>query len=246
MNGFVTRDLGLIPYRDGYALQLETHDRVATGLEPPTLLLLEHERVITHGRKDGAETNLNVSLERLTASGIEVVMTERGGTVTYHGPGQLVAYAIFPVGRRVRDFLRRLENVQIRLLETYKLVARPNPGYAGVYVGADKIGSIGVAIKRNVALHGLALNVNTNLRDFELIVPCGLTDTRMTSLERLLGRTLEMNEVKAGLEAAFGAEFAEYRWSDELRGLEVAYEASDADQPKPSEIQVRSEIQVPA
>jgi lipoyl(octanoyl) transferase len=232
VTGFTCRDLGTIRYGEAYALQLETHDRVAQGLEPPTLLLLEHSRVITHGRKDEIGTNLIASPERLESAGIELVMTERGGTVTYHGPGQLVAYPIFPVGRRVRDFLRRLENVQIRVLETYGVQARPNPGYAGVYVGEDKIGSIGVAIKRNVALHGLALNINTQLEDFELIVPCGLTGTRMTSLQHLLGRTIEMTEVKSRLEAAFRLEFAEYRWIDELRGLEIAYEHS------PSEIQV--------
>ena len=121
---------------------------------------------------------------------MRIDFSERGGTATYHGPGQLVAYPIFPVGRRVRDFLRRLENVQIRTLATYGLEARPNPGYAGVYVGDDKIGSIGVAIRQNVALHGLALNVNTRLADFELITPCGLTDTRMTSMQKLLGREI--------------------------------------------------------
>ena len=223
MKGFLSRDLGLLPYREAYALQLQTHARVADGLEPPTLLLLEHPRVISHGRKDELGTNVIASPETLEASGIAVVMTERGGTVTYHGPGQLVAYPIFPVGRRVRDFLRRLENVQILVLQAYGLEARPNPGYAGVYVNEDKIGSIGVAIKRNVAIHGLALNVNTNLEDFELIVPCGLTGTRMTSLQKLLGRSVDMNEVKIRLEAAFRSEFAEYRWTDELRGLEVAY-----------------------
>ncbi len=238
MTGFTCRDLGTIRYGEAYALQLETHDRVALGLEPPTLLLLEHHRVITHGRKDEIGTNLLASPESLEADGIEMVMTERGGTVTYHGPGQLVAYPIFPVGRRVRDFLRRLENVQIRVLETYGLQAKPNPGYAGVYVGEDKIGSIGVAIKRNVALHGLALNINTQLEDFDLIVPCGLTDTRMTSLQKLLGRTIDMTEVKSRLEAAFRLEFAEYRWIDELRGLEVAYENSLEHS--------TSEIQVPA
>jgi lipoyl(octanoyl) transferase len=224
VNGFVCRKLGLVPYPEAYALQLETHARVAEGLSMPTLFLLEHPKVITHGRKDDPETNLLASSHSLQAAGIEVIMTERGGTVTYHGPGQLVAYPIFPVGRRVRDFLRRLENVQIRVLESYGLEARPNPGYAGVYVGDDKIGSIGVAIKRNVALHGLALNVNTQLEDFDLIVPCGLADTRMTSLQKLLGAPLEIDVVAAKLEQAFHDEFAEYRWGDELQGLEVAYE----------------------
>jgi lipoyl(octanoyl) transferase len=127
---FITRDLGLLPYREAYALQLETHARVVAG-DPPELLLLEHPRVITHGRKDDETTNLLTPPDILERLGIEVIPTERGGTATYHGPGQLVAYPIFPVGRRVRDFLRRLENVQIQLLDQYGLEARPNPGYAG-------------------------------------------------------------------------------------------------------------------
>jgi lipoyl(octanoyl) transferase len=220
--GFITRDLGLTPYREGYASQLGAHARVVAG-GVPELLLLEHHRVITQGRKDGETTNLVASLEELVFLGVEVVPTERGGTATYHGPGQLVAYPIFPVGRRVRDFLRRLENVQITVLETYGLEARPNPGYAGVFVGDDKIGSIGVAIRQNVALHGLALNVNTRLEDFDLITPCGLTDTHMTSMQKLLGHELPMLEVKKQLEAAFMAEFDGYKWLEERRGEDVAY-----------------------
>jgi lipoyl(octanoyl) transferase len=215
---FITRDLGLMPYRDAYALQLETHSRVALG-GTPELLLLEHPRVITHGRKDDETTNLVTPLEVLARLNIEVIATERGGTATYHGPGQLVAYPIFPVGRRVRDFLRRLEDVQIQLLAQYEIQARPNPGYAGVYVGDDKIGSIGAAIRQNVALHGLALNINTNLEDFDLIIPCGLTDTRMTSLQKLLGREVPMHEAKQGLREAFELEFRDYKWIDELKAV---------------------------
>jgi lipoyl(octanoyl) transferase len=140
-----------------------------------------------------------------------VIATERGGTATYHGIGQLVAYPIFRVGRKVRDFLRRLEDVQIWVLAQYGLQARPNPGYAGVYVGDDKIGSIGVAIKQNVAIHGLALNINTNLADFDLIVPCGLQDTQMTSLQKLLGYEVPMLEVKKQLIEAFRLEFTSFR-----------------------------------
>jgi lipoyl(octanoyl) transferase len=218
---FTVSDLGLVPYREAYALQLAAHARVVAG-GAPELLLLEHPRVVTHGRKDTEDTNLVLSPEALRRMGIEVVATERGGTATYHGPGQLVAYPIFPVGRRVRDFLRRLENVQIKVLEDYGLTARPNPGYAGVYVGDDKIGSIGVAVRQHVAMHGLALNINTNLADFDLIVPCGLTDTRMTSLERILGRPVPMPKVKAAMEAAFRAEFMAYKWLEAWRGEDVA------------------------
>ncbi len=217
---FITKDLGVMPYQQAYALQLETHARVVAGATP-ALLLLEHPRVITHGRKDTETTNLVTPLEVLAKLGIDVISTERGGTATYHGLGQLVAYPIFPVGRKVRDFLRRLEQVQIRLLEQYGVLAQGNPGYAGVYVESDKIGSIGVAIRQNVALHGLALNINTNLADFDLIIPCGLTDTRMTSLEKILGHSIPMPEAKAHLERAFRLEFAEYKWLEERA---VSYE----------------------
>ncbi len=207
---FVAQDLGVVPYQKAYALQLEAHARVAAG-GTPELLLLEHPRVITHGRKDLLDTNLLFPLETLARLGIDVVATERGGTATYHGLGQLVAYPIFRVGRKVRDFLRRLENVQIWVLAQYGLQARPNPGYAGVYVGDDKIGSIGVAIKQNVAIHGLALNINTNLADFDLIVPCGLQDTQMTSMQKLLGYEIPMLEVKKQLIEAFRLEFTSFR-----------------------------------
>ncbi len=207
---FVVHDLGVVPYQKAYVLQLEAHARVVAG-GTPELLLLEHSRVITHGRKDLPDTNLLYPLETLARLGIDVVATERGGTATYHGLGQLVAYPIFRVGRKVRDFLRRLENVQIWVLAQYGLQARPNPGYAGVYVGDDKIGSIGVAIKQNVAIHGLALNINTNLADFDLIVPCGFQDTQMTSLQKLLGYEIPMNEVKKHLIEAFRLEFTDFR-----------------------------------
>jgi lipoyl(octanoyl) transferase len=207
---FVVRDLGVVPYQQGYALQLEAHARVVAG-GTPELLLCEHPRVITHGRKDSPDTNLLFPVDTLARLGIDVIATERGGTATYHGLGQLVAYPIFTVGRKVRDFLRRLENVQIWVLAQYDVQARPNPGYAGVYVGDNKIGSIGVAIKQNVAIHGLALNVNTNLKDFDLIVPCGLQDTRMTSLQKVLGHEIPMFEVKKHLVKAFKLEFTSFR-----------------------------------
>ena len=204
-----------VPYVEGLELQRAVHRSVVSGERPDTVIFLEHPSVYTAGKRTAPE-------ERPT-NGTPVIDADRGGKITWHGPGQLVAYPIVPVGRRVRDFLRRLENVQIRLLETYGLEARPNPGYAGVYIGDDKIGSIGVAIRGNVALHGLALNVNTRLEDFKLITPCGLTDTRMTSMQKLLGREIPMLEVKARLEAAFRAEFAGYKWLEERRGEEVAY-----------------------
>ncbi len=178
--------------------------------------------MLTLGRKAREGGNILAPRALLAANSIEVFEVERGGDVTYHGPGQMVAYAIFPVGRRVRDFLRLLEQVFVDVVGGYGLAARANPGYAGVYVAPrevggrmtdQKIASIGVAVQRDVALHGAALNVSTNLDHFDLILPCGLQDTRMTSLARELGRELDMAEVKARTVRAFQDVFASYDWT---------------------------------
>ena len=224
---FDVLDLGLLPYQDAWALQKQHHARVAAGGRP-TLLLLEHPAVLTLGRKAREGNNIVVTREYLDAQGIAVHEVERGGDVTYHGPGQLVAYAIFPVGRRVRDFLRLLEAACVRALATLGLPdARPNPGYAGVYLdsrhvnGRDydqKIASIGVAVKQDVAFHGVGLNVSTNLQHFELILPCGLVDTQMTSVaneyqRRGLGAAPSMEQAKRALADAFAYEFQTYDWT---------------------------------
>ena len=226
-SAFDILDLGLMPYPEAWARQKEHHARVADGGRP-TLLLVEHPAVLTLGRKAKEGENIVVTRDSLAAQGIEVFEVERGGDVTYHGPGQLVAYAIFPVGRRVRDFLRLLEQSVVTALHTLGLPdARPNPGYAGVYVAdrevngltrRQKICSIGVAVKRDVALHGVGLNVTTNLGHFDLIVPCGLTDTQMTSVAREyelrgLGRQASVNAAKQALADAFETIFATYDWS---------------------------------
>lgn len=224
---FDVLDLGLTPYRDAWDLQKQHHERVAAGGRP-ALLLVEHPPVLTLGRKAREGTNIIVTRDYLNTQGIEVLEVERGGDVTYHGPGQLVAYAIFPVGRRVADFLRLLEQATIGALHDLGLNdARPNPGYAGVYVTErdvngltydQKIASFGVAVQRNVALHGLALNVNPNLAHFELIVPCGLTQTHMTSVQREydlrgLNTAASMQGAKDALTRAFHTTFAQYDWT---------------------------------
>ncbi|GGM10524.1 lipoyl(octanoyl) transferase LipB [Deinococcus aerophilus] len=224
---FEVMDLGTVPYRDAWALQKEHHARVVAGGHS-ALLLVEHPPVLTLGRKAREGSNIVVTREYLAAQGIEVLEVERGGDVTYHGPGQLVAYAIFPVGRRVQDFLRLLEGATITALNALGLPdARPNPGYAGVYVDPrevnglhydQKIASFGVAVQKNVALHGLALNVSTNLQHFELIVPCGLSGTQMTSVEReydlrILGPVPNMDTARKALADAFATTFESYDWT---------------------------------
>ncbi|WP_161882946.1 lipoyl(octanoyl) transferase LipB [Deinococcus alpinitundrae] len=224
---FQVIDLGLIAYQAAWDAQKAHHARVAAG-GLPTLLLAEHPAVLTLGRKAVSGDNIVVTRDYLAAQQIGVYEIERGGDVTYHGPGQLVMYAIFPVGRKVRDFLRLLETATLGALAALELRdARPNPGYAGIYVPDrdvnglarhQKIASIGVAIKRHVALHGVGLNVSTNLDHFDLIVPCGLTDTQMTSVEREydlrgLGEVPSMDTVKDVVAEAFAATFRDYDWT---------------------------------
>ena len=170
------------------------------GVIGDTLLLLEHPHVLTLGvRGDGGRGHILASADVLAARGIEVHETGRGGDITYHGPGQLVGYPIIDLnpGRRdVHRYVRDLETVLIRTAADYGIQAGRVEGLTGVWVGDDKLAAIGVRIARWVTSHGFALNVSTNLDHFKLIVPCGIADRGVTSLERLLGRGLETTEVE--------------------------------------------------
>ncbi|MBW6457190.1 MAG: lipoyl(octanoyl) transferase LipB [Trueperaceae bacterium] len=199
-------DLGRLDYREAWDVQRAVHAEVASGERAPTLLLVEHDPVITFGRKGGRD-HLRVPEDELRARGFALYDIERGGDVTYHGPGQLVGYPIFPVGRRVRDFLRSLEGALVRVLADYGIAGEGSPGYAGVWVGVEKVVAIGVAVQRNVSFHGFAMNVHTDLSHFETIVPCGIADRGVTSLSRLVGRHVALDDVRPQVVAAFRAEF---------------------------------------
>jgi lipoyl(octanoyl) transferase len=192
---FLVRDLGRMSYRDAWDVQLETHAAVAEGRAEPTLLLVEHPPVITFGRKGGRE-NLLASESFLREQGFDLFDIERGGDVTYHGPGQLVGYPILRVGRRVQEYLRMLEGAMVRTLSSFGVSGVGSPGYAGVWVADSKVVAIGVAIKRDVSFHGFAMNVHTDLEHFNYIVPCGISDKGVTSVSALLGRRVEIEEVK--------------------------------------------------
>ena len=198
----LVRDLGRLDYKEAWHVQLETHAAVASGDAPPTLLLVEHPPVITFGKK-GRRRNLLADETFLTSQGFSLYDIERGGDVTYHGPGQLVGYPILPIGRKVRNYLRNLEAVIVNVLAQYGLESEGSPGYAGVWVGDEKVVAIGVAIKRNVSFHGFAMNVHTNLEHFTYIVPCGLADKGVTSLSKLIGRHVPLEEVKPKLVEEF-------------------------------------------
>lgn len=201
--------LGRTDYLEALALQRSLHARRKDGACEDTLLLTEHEPVLTLGRA-ADERFLRVPVAVLAKQGIALVRTERGGDVTYHGPGQLIAYPILDLrqhGRDVHLFVRRLEETALRLLRAYGLEGRRLPGTPGVWVGEEKIASVGVFVSRWVSMHGIAINVSPSLAHFELIHPCGLVGLRMTSVEALCGPAPPMDEAIDVYAAAFAEVF---------------------------------------
>ena len=212
------RHLGVVRYADALELQRGLVEERKAGRIPDQLLLLEHPAVITLGVKTRAErTHIVASDETLQANGVEVIETGRGGDVTYHGPGQLVGYPIVdltPDRRDVHRYVRDLEEVLIRAAAAFGVRAGRLPGLSGAWVGDDKLAAIGVRISRWVTSHGFALNVNTNLVHFDFIVPCGIVGKGVTSLERLLGHTVPMEDVEHAVVEAFGEVFGTRRLAD--------------------------------
>lgn len=206
--GFRTLQPGRVGYRAGLALQEELLEQRRSSDED-ILVLLEHDPVITLGR--GARPgNLHHSPARLASRGIEVVITGRGGDVTWHGPGQLVGYPIIDLTRRGRDlhrYLRLLEEVLVQTLGAFGVPGRRIAGRTGVWVKDEKIASIGVGVRRWVSWHGFALNVGPDLSGFAAIVPCGLHGVQMTSLERQVTGELPLEQVAAEVIAAFSRVF---------------------------------------
>jgi lipoyl(octanoyl) transferase len=189
------RRLGRVSYERGLTLQEDLVARRQRGEVPDTLLLLEHDPVFTLGRNARAE-NVLLPEEALRARGFAVYETGRGGDVTYHGPGQAVGYPILhlePGRQDVHRYVRDLEEVMIRACADAGVAAARIAGKTGVWVGREKVGAIGVRIARWVTSHGFALNVSNDLAPFGLIVPCGLRDHGVTSLERLLGRPVSLD-----------------------------------------------------
>lgn len=187
-------DLGTMAYRDAWALQEAAHAQVVDGAEE-RILLVEHPPVITFGRRPGVERNIVASPELLTSRGVEVVPSDRGGNVTFHGPGQLVAYPIVRLidhHLSVGGYVRVLEHSVIDTLAHFGVAARKDDCAVGVWVDDGsgrlaKVCAIGVRVRRGATLHGLALNVTTDLSFFDLIIPCGLVGRAVTSLQRMLG-----------------------------------------------------------
>lgn len=203
------RRLGRVPYARGLELQERLVAERQAGRVEDQLLLLEHDPVFTLGRNARREHVL-VPAGLLRQRGFEVFETGRGGDVTYHGPGQVVGYPILdlsPDRRDVHRYVRDLEQVMIDACADCGVQAGRVTGLTGVWVGRDKVGAIGVRLSRWVTSHGFALNVSTDLAPFELIVPCGIQGRGVTSLQRLLGRALPLEEVMDRLAERFAAVF---------------------------------------
>jgi len=230
-----TVDLGLLGYAEAYALQKRVVAARKAGAIEDVLLLCEHPHVITLGRS-GKRENLLASEHVLRQKGVEFHDTDRGGDVTYHGPGQIVGYPILNLGAIRRDvvwYVRMLEEAMIRATAEFGVTAERVTGKTGIWVRAgnseEKLAAIGVRISRWVTSHGFAYNVSTDLRNFELIVPCGIADRKATSLEKLLGRSVEEKEVAPRiakhLGEVLGLEMKEASRKELLEKLERADQA---------------------
>jgi lipoyl(octanoyl) transferase len=212
--------LGRVPYREAWRRQRELVSARDAGSAPDTLLLVEHPAVLTLGRHASADHVIALPAE-LARRGIEVIRVERGGEVTYHGPGQLVAYPVVRLHERgvlLRPFVRALEAALTDVALSFGVAASPRPGFPGLWVEGEgsrprKLAALGLRVERGITFHGIAMNVTTRLADFGLIDPCGMTGLDVTSIARELGWQGEAAEPStASVEAAglrFGEAFAE-------------------------------------
>ena len=202
-------DLGIASYREVWDLQHRVHADVAGGTAPDTWIVVQHPPVITLGRNAKGQQNVLLSREALAARGIDLVEIERGGDVTYHGPGQLVIYPIRKLERfrEVVPLVRTLEGAVIDAISTYGIVGERWSEHAGVWVGKDQICAIGLAVQKMTSLHGIALNVSTALDYDTLINPCGMTDRGITSISAQVGHTVTVAQAKAPVLATLAKAF---------------------------------------
>lgn len=210
----ILEDLGRIRYGPALEIQRHAHGERVRDERPDTFFFCEHDPVITMG-KSGKNQNLLVSREELARRGVDYFEVERGGDLTYHGPGQLVGYPIFKLGRlrEVQGFVRKMEAAIIEAIGTFGVVGERRKDHAGVFVRGAKIASIGAAVRSGVTLHGFALEVNTDLGYYRLINPCGMPDVETTSVAREAGRDVTLEDIKphmrAALERAYAVTFVE-------------------------------------
>jgi len=201
--------LGLVEYGEAYQLQRRLHHQRLEKEISDVLLVLEHPPTLTIG-KSGSLDNVLVSREELAQKEVSLFFVERGGDVTYHGPGQLVIYPIMDLSHRGKDihqYVQDLEEIIIRTLRDFSISANRDEDHAGVWVGKEEVAAIGLSVRRWVTMHGFALNVNPNLKHFSFINPCGFSDRKATSMSQLLGREMPMEAVTKRLVAHFSEVF---------------------------------------
>ena len=210
----ILEDLGRIRYGPALEIQRQAHAERVRDERPDTFFVCEHEPVITMG-KSGKTHNLLVSRDELARRGVDYFDVERGGDLTYHGPGQLVGYPIFKLGRlrEVQGFVRRMEAALIEAIAAFGIIGEQRKEHAGVFVHGAKIASIGAAVRSGVTLHGFALEVDTDLTYYQLINPCGMPGVETTSVAREAGRDISVADIKphvrTALEKAYGLTFVE-------------------------------------
>jgi lipoate-protein ligase B len=214
MTDVLFEDLGRIRYGPALELQRRAHDERVRDECPDTFFFCEHEPVITMG-KSGKNQNLLVSRQELERRNVDYFEVERGGDLTYHGPGQIVGYPIFKLGRlrEVQGFVRKMEAALIEAIAAFGVIGEQRKDHAGVFVHGAKIASIGAAVRSGVTLHGFALEVRTDLEYYRLINPCGMPGVETTSVAREAGRDVSLDEMKplvrAALEKAYAVRFVE-------------------------------------
>ena len=221
-------ELGRLDYQEAWSLQQKlVSARIDKKIDRDMILFLEHPSVFTLGRRGGMD-NLLVSEAFLKDSGIPVVQVERGGVITYHGPGQIVVYPIINLHARrlgVKEFVSAMEEAMLQTAGNWNIPAGRNPINSGIWVGRHKMGSIGIALRKGVSYHGLALNVNLDLTPFSWIQPCGLQGVSMTSMKKELNRELPLKEIrdslKNQLETALGISYETCNLSDLSLSLKV-------------------------
>jgi lipoate-protein ligase B len=215
-------DLEHLPYHQALDLMRRLVTKKRTIKYPQVLMLIEHEPVVTLGRRSN-QADFVVSKECLLEQNIGVHRIERGGLATYHGPGQLVAYPIFDLQVMklgVVQLVSGLEQVVVKTLAEYGIKGESRPDFRGVWVDQEKIASVGIAVRRSISFHGIALNYNTNLKHFDLIHPCGIPNVRMTSIAKVLSRSVDGRKLRHRM----GNHFAEY--------FKLTYEGASLDQLK--------------
>lgn len=218
-------DLGVAPYAPAFAIQEQILQARLAGNVAPTVILQENLPIFTIGRS-GSRDNILPSQECLRQRGIEVLEVNRGGDVTYHGPGQLIVSPLLylgEIGLNANQYLHRLEDVLIKLLSSYDIHAGKKEGHPGVWFKDAKIAAVGIAVKHGYTFHGFSLNINLDLEAFKLINPCGVRQMPVTSIQQVLGTSSSMAQVKTRLkqilEEYFALETRSTSWSDLLKNI---------------------------